>query len=74
MQRFSPRRKNSQWTELNKERVRRLEALGLMTPLGRKVLPPMAIDNFKFAPDIELALKKAMFGISSSNFLLYINE
>ena len=31
MQRFSPRKKNSPWTELNKERVRRLEKLGLMT-------------------------------------------
>ena len=31
MQRFSPRKKNSLWTELNKERVRRLEKLGLMT-------------------------------------------
>ena len=41
MQRFSPRKKNSPWTELNKERVRRLEKLGLMTDRGRAVLPPM---------------------------------
>ena len=34
MQRFSPRKKNSPWTELNKERVRRLERLGLMTDAG----------------------------------------
>jgi len=34
MQRFSPGRKNSLWTELNKERVRRLERLGLMTDSG----------------------------------------
>ena len=40
-QRFSPRQPNSPWTELNKERVRRLEKLGLMTDAGRKVLPPM---------------------------------
>ena len=32
--RFSPRRKRSPWTELNKERCRRLERLGLMTDLG----------------------------------------
>lgn len=40
MQRFSPRRATSGWTELNKERVRRLEKLGLMTEAGRAVLPP----------------------------------
>ena len=33
--RFSPRRKRSPWTELNKERYRRLERLGLMTDAGR---------------------------------------
>ena len=33
-QRFTPRKKNSPWTELNKERVRRLEKLGLMTEAG----------------------------------------
>ena len=38
-QRFSPRKKNSPWSELNKERVRRLEKLGLMTESGRAVLP-----------------------------------
>lgn len=41
MQRFSPRSKNSNWTELNKERVRRLEKLGLMTDAGRRVFPNM---------------------------------
>ena len=41
MQRFTPRKKNSPWTELNKERVRRLEKLGLMTDAGRRVLPAM---------------------------------
>jgi len=40
-QRFSPRKKNSLWSELNKERVRRLEKLGLMTDFGREVLPDM---------------------------------
>ena len=40
MQRFSPRKKGSPWTELNKARVRRLETLGLMTDAGRAVLPP----------------------------------
>jgi len=41
MQRFTPRSKKSNWSELNKERVRRLEALGLMTDSGRSVLPDM---------------------------------
>lgn len=59
MQRFSPRTKNSPWTELNKERVRRLERLGLMTDAGRKALPKMGPRSFRIDPDIEAALKKA---------------
>ena len=59
LQRFSPRKKNSPWTELNKERVRRLERLGLLTPAGKKVLPPMGPRSFKIDPDVEKALKKA---------------
>ena len=35
MQRFSPRKSNSPWTELNKARVRRLENLGRMTDAER---------------------------------------
>ncbi len=45
-QRLSPRRKGSNWTELNKERVRRLERLDLMTDQGRAVLPDMSESNF----------------------------
>lgn len=41
LQRFSPRRKDSNWTELNKERCRRLIKLGLMTKEGLKVLPDL---------------------------------
>lgn len=48
-QRITPRRKNSHWTELNKERVRRLTALGKMHEQGIKVLPnletPFDIDE-----------------------------
>ena len=54
MQRFSPRKKNSPWTELNKERVRRLERFGLMTDAGRAVLPPMGVRSFKTDKDIEV--------------------
>ena len=59
MQRFSPRNKKSNWTELNKERVRRLEKLGLMTDAGRKILPTTGIRNFTFDKEIETELKKA---------------
>jgi uncharacterized protein YdeI (YjbR/CyaY-like superfamily) len=38
-QRFSPRRKNSNWTETNKAIARRLIAEGRMTEAGRAVLP-----------------------------------
>ena len=57
MQRFTPRKKNSPWTELNKERVRRLEKLGLMTDRGRAVLPPMGPRSFRIDPDIVAELK-----------------
>ena len=57
-QRFSPRNKNARWTELNKERVRRLEKLGLMTDFGRAVLPDMKVTNFKIDKDVEAELKK----------------
>lgn len=59
MQRFTPRKKNSPWTELNKERVRRLERLGMMTDAGRSVLPPMGERGFRFDSDIVAALKAA---------------
>lgn len=56
VQRLSPRSKRSSWTELNKERVRRLEKLGLMTDEGRKVLPVMDHDSFKIDQMIEQRL------------------
>ena len=59
MQRFSPRSKKSNWTELNKERVRRLEKLGMMTDAGRAVLPAMGMRSFRFDEEIVVELKKA---------------
>jgi len=59
MQCFTPRKRNSPWTELNKERVRRLERLGLMTDAGRKVLLSMGVRSFKIDKDVEAALKSA---------------
>lgn len=55
-QRFSPRTKNSHWTELNKARARHLESIGLMTDSGRKILPDM---KFSLDSDIEKALSDA---------------
>jgi len=57
LQRFSPRRKNGNWTELNKERVRRLEKLGMMTDAGRNVLPDMGL--YRIDEETEKELKKA---------------
>lgn len=57
-QRFSPRVKRSPWTELNKERVRRLIKLGLMEKPGKKRLPNLKA-RFRIDPDVEAALKKA---------------
>ncbi|WP_373232806.1 YdeI family protein [Cohnella sp.] len=57
-QRLSPRSKKSSWTELNKERVRRLEKLGLMTDEGRRVLPDLNPDSFRIDEAIEQRLKE----------------
>lgn len=56
-QRFTPRRKKSNWTELNKERARRLIAAGLMTDAGRAVLPDLSIEMFHIPDDILAALQ-----------------
>ena len=57
-QRLSPRSKKSSWTELNKERVRRLEKLGLMMNEGRKVLPDINPDSFVIDQIIDSRLKE----------------
>ncbi len=56
-QRFTPRKKNSLWSELNKERCRRLEKLGRMTDAGRAVLPDMSSDGFVIDSEILTALQ-----------------
>lgn len=45
LQRITPRKSGSDWTELNKERCRYLERLGLMTDAGRAVLPDNVDDD-----------------------------
>ena len=51
-QRFTPRATKSPWSELNKERVRRLEKLGLMTDAGWAVLPDMTDAGFVIDTEI----------------------
>ena len=67
-QRLSPRNKTSNWTELNKERVRRLDKLGLMKEEGLKILPDMRPESFTIDIDIETCLKK-----DEQLYLNYIN-
>lgn len=54
-QRFTPRRPNSNWTQLNRERVARLRAAGLMTPSGEAAMPKAR--PFTIAADIRAALE-----------------
>ena len=56
-QKLAPRRKGSLWSELNKERCRRMEKLGRMTDAGRAVLPDMSLSGFIIDDDIIQALK-----------------
>ena len=56
-QRLSPRRKGSAWSELNKERCRRMERLGRMTAAGRAVLPDMTEKGFVIDSEILKALR-----------------
>lgn len=57
-QRLSPRSKKSSWTELNKERVRRLEKLGFMTDEGRRVLPELDPQSFRIDVGIEQRIQE----------------
>lgn len=41
LQRFGPRSKGGRWTELNKERCRRLDKIGMMTDRGRAACPDL---------------------------------
>ncbi len=56
LQRFGPRSKSGRWTELNKERCRRLERLGLMTDAGLAVCPDLDAE-FVVIPEIITAFK-----------------
>jgi uncharacterized protein YdeI (YjbR/CyaY-like superfamily) len=56
-QRFTPRKPKGNWTELNKDRARRLIASGLMTDAGLAVLPDISLESFVIAADILAALQ-----------------
>ena len=51
-QKLCPRKPRSNWSELNKERCRRMERLGLMTDAGRAALPDMSPNGFIIDKDI----------------------
>lgn len=55
MQKFTPRKKRSPWSELNKQRARRLIELGLMTKAGFDTLPDLSPDAFVVDNDIQKA-------------------
>jgi uncharacterized protein YdeI (YjbR/CyaY-like superfamily) len=57
VQRFTPRRPGSGWSELNKERARRLVAEGRMTPAGAVHLPDLSTEAFTIPEDIRAALQ-----------------
>ena len=57
IQRFSPRRKNSNWTELNKERARMLIKLNLMTEYGERILPNLE-EKFVVEEDVMKIFKQ----------------
>lgn len=57
VQKLCPRKAKSNWSELNKERCRRMERLGLMTDAGRAVWPDMSDAGFIIDNDILLALQ-----------------
>lgn len=51
-QRFTARKEKSHWTELNKERARKLIARKQMTKAGQVVLPDLSLEAFSISKDI----------------------
>ncbi len=69
VQRFSPRKRDSPWTELNKERVRRLEKLGLMTrQQGGRCYLPWGHETSKLTRNSKQHSSKRVSGRNSANF------
>jgi uncharacterized protein YdeI (YjbR/CyaY-like superfamily) len=57
-QRFTPRRKGAPWSEMNKERVRRLHAQGLMTEAGLAAGVDFLDEVFEVPGDLLAALQE----------------
>ena len=58
MQRFTPRRKGSNWSKVNVEKVARLQEAGLMRPAGLKAFEardPDRVGVYSFENEAELA-------------------
>ncbi len=58
IQRLTPRIKKSTWTQLNIERVKRLEIIGLMTDTGRKKFSHLNLNDFIIEKEIINIIKK----------------
>ncbi|MDE6380896.1 MAG: YdeI/OmpD-associated family protein, partial [Muribaculaceae bacterium] len=67
-QRFSKRQKRSVWTELNKERCRRLEKLGMMTDKGLEVCPDLTAE---FIIDADILQRFAVNPLAYHNFMAF---
>lgn len=65
LQRFGPRTKKGRWTELNKERCRRLDKLGLMTGKGLTVCPDL---DAEFVIDTDILTEFEANPVAWSNF------
>lgn len=65
LQRFGPRTKKGRWTELNKERCRRLDKLGLMTDRGRAACPDL---DAEFVIDTDIITTFEAYPVAWSNF------
>lgn len=59
MYRFSPRRISCQWSQMDIERCKRLERIGLMTESGRRVYPENFDTEYSFDPEFEHELMNA---------------
>ena len=65
LQRFGPRTKKGRWTELNKERCRRLEKLGMMTEKGRAACPDL---DAEFVIDADIIAEFEANPVAWGNF------
>ena len=57
-QRFSPRKPNSEYSQTNKERLKRLIKQGKVIPAVQDSLAGIGLDKFEYPPDIMKALRE----------------